>query len=251
MIPGSALAKSGSGTVTPAVWTALRTANSSTRERLDGIPVAASVRSTRSCRPASEPPAKTASIPQFSWIAPPDSRSKAVISTRSAPLASARKRDSGARSNGGNAVAAIDCDNRAGHIGARRRGQKKQRAVEIRRLRDPPQRNTVDQPLAGLALEVLAIKIGLDIAGRQRVDENAVTRQLHRQHMGQVNQARLRRAIRWHPADRARTQHRGDVDDPSRPLQLNQVMREFAGHQPGALQIGVDHIVAIRLGVLE
>jgi len=72
------------------------------------MPVAASVRSTSLLPPAERAAGKRGfKTPQFSWIAPPDSRSKAVISTRSAPLASARKRDnSGARSNGGNAVAA-------------------------------------------------------------------------------------------------------------------------------------------------
>src|SRR3984893_8044303 len=189
MIPESAQATSGWGTATPAVNTAFSTANSSIRDRLDGIPVAAWVRSTRRCVRPSEPPANAASNPQFSWIAPPDSRLKAAISTRSAPLASARKRDSGARSNGRNAVAAINRDDRAGHISARRRRQKKQRAVKVRRLGNPPQRNAVDQILAGLGLEVFAIEIGLDIAGRQRVDENAVTRQFHRQHMHQGDQA--------------------------------------------------------------
>src|SRR5689334_24237782 len=87
-----------------------------------------------------------ASSPQFSWIAPPGSKSHAAISTFSAPLAFARKRDSAARSNGGNAVAAIDRDNRAGHIGAGGRGQEQQRAVEILGLRDPLQRDAGDQP---------------------------------------------------------------------------------------------------------
>src|SRR5260370_20550525 len=106
-------------------------------------------------------------------------------------LASARKRASSTRSNSGNAVAAIDRNDRAGHIGARRRGQEQQRAVEVRRLSDALQRDAVDEVLAGLGLKELAVEIGLDIARRQRIDEDAIARQLHRQHMGQMNEAGL------------------------------------------------------------
>src|SRR4051812_4838239 len=162
--PGSAQAKSGSGTVTPAANAALKTENSSRRERLDGIPVAASVRSTRACGPARRPSENLASRPQFSWIAPPESRSQAAISTRFAPLASPRKRDSAARSNGGNAVAAIDRDNRAGHVSAGGRGEEQQRPIEILGLGDPLQRDPRNQSLARLGLEKLTIEIGLDIA---------------------------------------------------------------------------------------
>src|SRR2546423_4114439 len=160
--PGSAQAKSGSGTVTPAANAALRTENSSRRERLDGIPVAASARSTRGCGPARGPSENLASRPQFSWIAPPESRSQAAISTRRAPLASARKRDSATRSNGGNAVAAIDRDDRAGHVSAGGRGEEQERAVEIVRLGDPLHRDARNQSLARFGLEELAIEIGLD-----------------------------------------------------------------------------------------
>src|SRR6266851_6877999 len=149
---------------------------------------------------------------QFSWIAPPGSSRGSVTPTFLAPLASARKRASSTRSNGGNAVAAIDRNYRASDIGARRRRQEQQRAVEVRRLRDALQRDAIDQVLAGLGLEELAVEIGLDIARRQRIDENAVPRQLHRQHMGQMNEASLRRAIGRDPPDRAQPQYRGDVD---------------------------------------
>src|SRR5437763_5304186 len=210
---GSAQAKSGSGTVTPAAHTARNTANSSRRDRLDGTPVAASVRSTSRCAPAKSPPLNSASMPQFCWIAPPASRSQAMISTFSAPLASARNRASCARSNGSNGVAAIDRENRAGHIGTGGRAEEQQRAIEIRRLSETTQRYAPDQRLAGVGLEEFAVEIGLDIAWRQRVDENAVARQLHRQHMRQMRQTCLRRAIARHAADRARREDRRDIDD--------------------------------------
>src|SRR5580700_5013515 len=221
---GLAQAKSGSGTATPAACAALRIANSSTRPRLDGTPVAASVRNTSRCVPASRPPTNSAPNPQFSWIAPPARSSRPAISTRSAPLASARKRASAA-SDGGDAVAAIDRDDRAGHIGARRRDQEQERPVEILGLRNALQRNAVDQVLAGLGLEELAIEVGLDIARRQRVDEYPVTRQLHRQHAGQMKEPGLGGAIGRHPPDRAKAEHRGDVDDAAGTLALNKVMR--------------------------
>src|SRR5205823_6627041 len=149
---------------------------SSRRERLDGIPVAASVRSTRACGPARRPSVNSASRPQFSWIAPPGSRSQAPIPTCFAPLASARKRDSAGRSNGGNAVAAIDRDDRAGHVSAGGRGEEQERAVEILGLGDPFQRDPRNQSLARFGLEKLAIEIGLDIARRQRIHQYPVTR---------------------------------------------------------------------------
>src|SRR5439155_17440802 len=251
IIPGSAQAKSGSGTITPAANTACNTANSSRRARLDGMPVVASVRSTRACGPARRPSENLASIPQFSWIAPPESRSQAAISACFAPPASARKRDSAARSNGGNAVAAIDRDDRAGHISAGGRGEEQQRPVEILGLGDPLQRDTRNQSLARLGLEKLAIEIGLDVAGRQRIHQYPVTRQLHRQDMRQVDEPSLGRAIGRDLADRAKTQHRGDIDDPAKPLPFDQMMREFARRQPGALQIGVNDMIPIGLGMLE
>src|SRR4051812_32044326 len=148
--PGLVQAKSGSGTVTPAANAACNTANSSRRGRLDGMPVVASVRSTRACGPAKRPSENLASIPQFSWIAPPGSRSQAAISTRFAPPASPKKRDSAARSNGGNAVAAIDRDDRAGDVSAGGRGEKQERAVEILGLSDPLHRDARNQSLARL-----------------------------------------------------------------------------------------------------
>src|SRR2546430_8902927 len=107
---------------------------------------------------------KRAVNPQFSWIAPPGSNCGSLIPTFLAPLASTRKRASDISSNGGNAVAAIDRNDRAGDIGARRRRQEQQRAVEVRRLCDALQRDAVDQILAGLGLEEFAVEVGLDIA---------------------------------------------------------------------------------------
>src|SRR6476659_1323000 len=187
------------------------------------MPVAAFVRKTRRCASARRPSEKMASRPQFSWIAPPGSKSHAAISTFSAPLAFARKRDSAAKSNGGNAVAAIDRDNRARYIGAGARGQEQQRAVESFGLCDPLQRDARDQPLTGLGLEEFAVEIGFDIAGRQCVDEYPVPRQFHRQHMRQMDKAGLRRAIGRHLPDRPEAQYRGDVDDAAGALLLHEV----------------------------
>src|SRR5207237_8323820 len=114
------------------------------------MPLAALVRKTRRCGPARRPSEKKTSRPQFSWIAPPASNSQAVTSSFSAPLAPVRKRDSAATSNGGNAVAAIDRNDRAGHIGTGGPGQKPQRAGELLGMRDPLQRDTPVEPQACL-----------------------------------------------------------------------------------------------------
>src|SRR5437588_4755270 len=123
------------------------------------MPLAALVRKTRRCGPARRPSEKKASRPQFSWIAPPASNSQAVTSTFSAPLAPVRKRDSAATSNGGNTVAAIDRNDRAGHISTGGRGHKHQLAVEILGLGDPLQRDARDQPLADHRLKACEIAI--------------------------------------------------------------------------------------------
>src|SRR5438067_218485 len=215
------------------------------------MPLAALVRKTRRCGPARRPSEKKTSRPQFSWIAPPASNPQAVTSTFSAPLAPVRKRDSAAISNGGNAVAAIDRNDRAGYIGTGGRGQKQQRAVEIFGLRDPLQRNPRDQPLASLGLEEFAVEIGLDITRRQGIDEDPVARQLHRQHMRQMDEAGLRGAIGRYLADRPEPQYRGDVDDAARPFALDQMVGEFARRQPRAFQVRVDDMIPIRFAVLE
>src|SRR6185312_7919555 len=156
------------GTVTPAANTARSTPNSCGRERLAGTPVGESVRRTSRCGA----PSKLASNPQFCWIAPPSSRAISPISTVRAPLASARNRAS--RSDRGDAVAAIDRDHRAGHIGARRGRKKQQGAAEILDLADPLHRHPRGELQAGLAFEEVAVEIGHDIAGRNRVDEDVV-----------------------------------------------------------------------------
>src|SRR5665213_758480 len=253
----SAQAKSGSGTVTPAAKAARSTANSSTRPRLDGTPVAASVRSTRRCEPARMPPSKLASMPQFSWIAPPASNPIRAISTAAAPLASRRKspsarcRSASPVSDRGNAVAAIDRDARAGDVGAGGRAQKQERPAEIRDLPDPLHRHPRRQLQSGLALKEIAVEIGHHVAGRYRVDEDVIPRQLHRHRAVEVQHTCFRSKIGGDSCDRAEAQHRGNVDDAPAPLLPNEVMGELARHQPGALEVGVDDVVPIFLGVLE
>src|SRR6516165_3042167 len=249
----SSLAKSGSGTCTPAAKSAFCTANSWWRVRLAATPVAADVRNTSRCSPSSAPPEKRASSPQFSCSAPPLSGLKAVISTVLAALANARNRANAARhgSDRGDAVPAIDRDHRACQVRASRRSKQQHRAIEILGLPKALQRYARDQRLAGLGLEESAVEIGLDIARRQRVDENAVSRQFHRQHMRQVGQPGLGGAIGRHPAYRAQTEHRGDIDDATRAPRADQVMSEFTRCEPGALEVCVDHVVPIGLGVLE
>ena len=259
---GSAQANSGSGTVTPAANAAFSTANSCSRSRLDGTPVGAVGAQDQTLLAVERAAGEIARrAPQFSWIAPPRSGASPVISQR--PRAARRgeeprqcraagRRRRGRRQIAATRVAAIDRDDRAGDIGARRRGQQQHRAVEIVGLRRPGATGSARRASCPASLsQELAVEIGLDIAGRERVDEDAVARQLHRQHMGQMNEPGLGRAIARHPRDRARRQHRGDVDDPSRPPALDQMAGEFARHQPGAFEIGVDDVIPILLGVLE
>src|SRR5437763_16542644 len=102
-------------------------------------------------------------------MAPPGSSVNSPTPTLRASPASVRKRASSIGSNGGDTVAAIDRDDCAGDIGAGRRCEKDQRAIEVGRLGDALQRDAVDQRLAGRGPEELAVEVGLDIARRQRV----------------------------------------------------------------------------------
>src|SRR6185437_13167435 len=102
-------------------------------------------------------------MPQFSWIAPPASSSSRTTAAASAPLAparnwaSARCRSPGPASDRGNAVAAIDRDDRAGYVGALRRGKEQQRAAQILDLPDPLHRDARRELLSGLAHQEFAV----------------------------------------------------------------------------------------------
>ena len=78
-------------------------------------------------------------------------------------------------------------------------------AIEIVRPPDTVQRNARLEFFARVAAQEIAIEIGLDIARCERIDEDAVARQLHRQDMRQVDQPRLGRSIARQPGNRADT----------------------------------------------
>ena len=76
-------------------------------------------------------------------------------------------------------MAAIDRDDAAGHVGAGVGGQQEQRAVEFARLAQAAAAERAgSSALAGIAGEERVVKVRLDIAGRERVDPNAVPRPL-------------------------------------------------------------------------
>ena len=51
------------------------------------------------------------------------------------------------------------------------------------RLAESPLRHSLDQRLAGLAREEVAVDVGLDVAGRERVDADLVARELERERL--------------------------------------------------------------------
>ena len=74
-------------------------------------------------------------------------------------------------------MAAVDGEDRSGHVGAGVRRQQQQRAVQIGQPAEPALRDALDQRLAGIAGEEVGVQLGLDIAGAQRVDADAVAGQ--------------------------------------------------------------------------
>ncbi len=60
--------------------------------------------------------------------------------------------------------------------------------------------------------------VGLDVAGRDRVDGDAARGVLARQRLGQADDAGLGRDVRRLPGRAHLADHRGDVDDPARVL---------------------------------
>src|SRR5258708_24645868 len=71
-------------------------------------------------------------------------------------------------------VAAVDREHAAGHEGARLRGQQQERAVEMLGLADAALRNAFDQALPGRSFPEIAVHLGLDVAGTDRVDPNVI-----------------------------------------------------------------------------
>src|SRR5512143_3684018 len=83
-------------------------------------------------------------------------------------------------------VAAVDREHAAGHESPRLRGQQQQRAVEMLGLADAALRDTLDQPLPRRSLPELAVHLGLDVAGTDRVDANVVPRPFHGEGPGEM-----------------------------------------------------------------
>ena len=100
-------------------------------------------------------------------------------------------------------MATVDGDHAAGHEAAGLRRQQQQRAVEMLGLADAPLRDALDQPLAAGRLPEVAVHLGLDVAGADRVDPDVVARPLHGQRARQMDQAGLRGVVGRHLADGA------------------------------------------------
>ena len=111
--------------------------------------------------------------------------------------------------------------------------------------------NALDQLLAARRLPEGAVHLGLDIAGADRVDADAVARPFHGERARQMDEPGLRRVVGRHLADRAQAQDRGDVDDAARPLVGHPALGRALRHQPGAAQVGVDDGVPVLLRHLE
>ena len=113
-------------------------------------------------------------------------------------------------------------------------------------LRDAPL-----QGLAALAGQELAVQVGDHIARRQRVDPHAVARQVDGQRLGQVDHRGLGGAVGGELPARPQAHDRGHVDDRPAVAEARHVPADLLSHQPDALQVGVDHPVPVRLGLLQ
>jgi hypothetical protein len=88
-------------------------------------------------------------------------------------------------------VAAIDGDHAPGDIARRIGDEQQERAIEIARLPEAVLRDPLDDGLAFLAREELAVQVGFDVCVPDGIDADAVARPLERERPGQLKQTAL------------------------------------------------------------
>ncbi|MHC2641133.1 hypothetical protein ACVJGB_004001 [Bradyrhizobium liaoningense] len=94
------------------------------------------------------------------------------------------------------------------------------------------------------------VHFGVDIAGRQRVDADVLPRQLQRHRPGRLDDAGLGDRVGRDRLQDAGAEHGGDVDDVAFLLARDHAAGDFGREEIGAFQIGTDHRVPVRLGLL-
>ena len=108
-----------------------------------------------------------------------------------------------------------------------------------------------DQPLALRSRQIFRRHLAGEIPGADRIDPDLVARQLQGQRPGQMHQPRLGGGIADHLLLRPQAEDGGDVDDAAAMAEAHHMPRCFLGHQPGALEIGVQHEIPIGLALLQ
>ena len=112
-------------------------------------------------------------------------------------------------------------------------------------------RDALDELLPSLRCKEIAVQIGLDVAGAERVHADTVPRPFQGEALGHLHHARLGSGIGREVPSHAQPQDGGDVDDASGAPGLDQRLARSLCHAKDAVEVGVDDPVPIVLGGLE
>ena len=111
--------------------------------------------------------------------------------------------------------------------------------------------NAPDQRLSCVRGEEIAVQLGLDIAGAQRIHADVVPRPFHRQRTGQLHQPAFGRRIGGHMPGHTFAKDRRDIDNRA-PLTLGgHGGGGDTGHMKGPLEIGVNDPVNVIRRVIQ
>src|SRR6056297_4033836 len=120
---------------------------------------------------------------------------------------------------------AVDHDVAAGHETAGVRGQQQQCAGQLLDLPDALHRYHAVQPLLVAGLHGVLVDLGLEEAGRDGIDPDAVARPLQRQTLRHVLHTGLGRVVGHQHLRHAAAEDGGDIDDAAGFLRLDEPLR--------------------------
>src|SRR5262249_2355162 len=148
-------------------------------------------------------------------------------------------------------LAAVDHDGRARDEASGIGGEQEQRAVKIALLAEAAHRDLARDRGALLAHEVIAVEVGHDPAGRDRVDADALEGKLEPERLGELDDACFRHGICGRALGDAEAEHRGDVDDGAALAGGKHPPRRLLRPEEHRIEIGADDAPPLRFRKLQ
>src|SRR5512134_884438 len=142
--------------------------------------------------------------------------------------------------------AAVHRDVGAGDVARFLGDEERHHRGDLLRLRQAAHRDRVDDLLAHVRAD-RAHQVGLDVAGRDRVDGNALAHHFLRQRLGEARHARLGGGVVGLAELALDGVHRGDVHH-APPAALDHAVDHLARDVEHAVEVGVDHRHPVLLG---